>query len=69
MIYDVCLSGSLTLRSVIISSCIRVAASGIVSFLFMSGNIPLYIRTTSSLSVYLVVYIQVASRSLFDRYL
>ena len=39
----------------IISRSIHVAANGIISFLFMSGGIPLYVYTTSSLSVHLLM--------------
>ena len=53
--YGICLSLS-DLTSPIISRSIHVAADGIISFFFRLSNIPLYIRTTSSLSICLYLW-------------
>ena len=53
--YGTCLSLSDLLHCMIISSCIHVAANGIISFFFMASGIPLYIYTTSSSSIHLSV--------------
>ena len=53
----------LTSLSMIVSRSIHVAANGIISFFLWLSNIPLYICTTSSLSIPLLMDIQVASMS------
>ena len=49
--------------SIIISSCIHVAADGIISFFLWLSGIQLYVCDTSSLSVHLWMDVQVVSMS------
>ena len=51
----------LTLISMIISRCIHVAESGIISFFLWLSDIPLYIFTTSLLSIHLLMDNEAAS--------
>ena len=61
--YDICLSVSdSTLLSLIISRSIRVATNGIISLFFMA-NISLCIYTASSVSIHLLMNVQVVSMS------
>ena len=59
--YGICLSLSVIALSMIMSRSIHVATNGIILFFLWLNNISVYICTTSSLSIHLLMDIYVAS--------
>ena len=51
MSYNICPGSDLTSFSMIISRFIHVVANGTTLFFYVAENIPLYVYTTSSLSI------------------